>query len=309
MTGRGDPTGQQFEIRYGRQRAVVTEVGAVLRRYEVDGDDVIMPFARDELPPAVHGAVLLPWPNRLGAGRYDFEGVTYQLPLNEPERGNANHGLVLHTRWEMAVTRPESVTLRLDLVPRSGYPFLISSRITYCLGEHGLDVDVTTQNQSDRTAPYGVGFHPWLSPGPSQIDECSLQVEADRWVETDQRLLPVRETQIPDRLDFRRPRRLGRTVIDDGFVGLSTAGSSVRLIRPDGTRIICRARNGVCCWQICTGDGMPGGRSRQGLAAEPMSCTADALRTGRRLIHVAPGEQHHIGYTLEMVPTGSLETL
>ncbi|GAB76523.1 aldose 1-epimerase [Austwickia chelonae] len=302
------PTGRQFRIRRGRQRAVVTEVGAALRRYQVDGDDVIMPFGRHELPPAVHGAVLLPWPNRLGNGSYDFDGASYRLPLTEPERDNANHGLVLHTRWQAVDIRSDAVSLQVDLVPRQGYPFLLSSRIDYRLDEHGLEVRLRTRNQGERTAPYGVGFHPWLSPGDASIDECGLQIDADTWVETDDRLLPVRETQIPAHLDFRRPRRLGPTVIDDGFVDLTSEDSSVRLIRPDGSQAVCSARDGVRCWQVCTGDGMPGGRSRRGLAAEPMTCTANAMQTGHRLLRLTPGEEHRTGYALTLLPAGPPRT-
>ena len=46
-----------------------------------------------------HGAVLIPWPNRLGDGSYEFDGARHQLALSEPERRNAIHGLVRWVPW------------------------------------------------------------------------------------------------------------------------------------------------------------------------------------------------------------------
>ena len=48
------------------------------------------------------GQVLLPWPNRIEDGTYEFEGRRHKLPLNEPDRRNAIHGLV---RWAAWTTR------------------------------------------------------------------------------------------------------------------------------------------------------------------------------------------------------------
>jgi aldose 1-epimerase len=54
------PTGEQFEISHGRQRAVVTEVGGSLRTYSVDGRDVLDGFAADQMRTAARGAALIP---------------------------------------------------------------------------------------------------------------------------------------------------------------------------------------------------------------------------------------------------------
>lgn len=301
------PTGAQYEITWGDQTAVVTEVGAALRVYRVGGRDVVMPFGADEMPPAVHGGVLVPWPNRIRDGRFEFDGVEHQLALTEPERHNANHGLALHTRWyrvehdEPVEHTTEAVTLRLDLVPQPGYPFSLRIDTHYELGEQGLTVTAMATNTGENTAPYGIGFHPWLSPGGHRIDDCTLQVQAEGWVRSDERLLPIEEMPgIPGHLDFRQPRRLGTTVLDDAYVQLPDGRSWVRLIDPDGVEVACWQEEGLRCWQLCTGDGMPGDRARGGVAAEPLSCTADAFRTGRRLTRLEPGASHTARYGLKL---------
>jgi aldose 1-epimerase len=42
--------------------------------------------------------------------------------------------------------------------------------------------------------------------------------------------------------------------------------------------------------QIFTGDTLGADRRRQGVAVEPMSCPADALRSGRDLVTLEPGD-------------------
>ena len=63
-------TGEQFTITAGEHEATVVEVGAGLRRYTKRGVDVTCTYAEEVLPPKCCGAVLVPWPNRLRAGRY-----------------------------------------------------------------------------------------------------------------------------------------------------------------------------------------------------------------------------------------------
>ena len=80
------PTGEQYEISSGAYRAVITEVGATLRSFSVDGRDVVRGFNVDEMSKAGRGQNLIPWPNRIRDGRYSFDGVTQQLALSEPAR-------------------------------------------------------------------------------------------------------------------------------------------------------------------------------------------------------------------------------
>ena len=68
------PSGEQIEIEHGDQRAVVTGVGAGLRAYSVGGRDVVNGYGVDEMATAGRGQVLIPWPNRLQDGQYEFEG-------------------------------------------------------------------------------------------------------------------------------------------------------------------------------------------------------------------------------------------
>jgi aldose 1-epimerase len=124
MAGVTDPpSGQQFEIRHGDQRAVAVEVGGGLRLYERAGRAVVAGYAENEAAPASMGLPLVPWPNRLRDGRYPFGGRELQVPINEPERNNAIHGFGRSASWKASERRPESVTLTRMVEPTPGYPF------------------------------------------------------------------------------------------------------------------------------------------------------------------------------------------
>lgn len=298
-----NPSGKQFGLRRGDQSAAVAEVGAALRAYSVGGRDVVVPFGIDEISPAYHGAVLLPWPNRIRDGRYCFDDVDYGVPLTEPARRTALHGLACWERWTAVEHTDSLVTLSLDLVPTPGYPFALRSQITYELTDDGMVVTLTTRNLSDRTAPYGVGFHTWLSPGAAPLDECLVRVDADAWVRPDERLLPVGAEPIPRPFDFRTPRRLSDTELDDAYVDatFSDGRSWITLESPDGSTAATWMDESQTCWQVCTGDGVSPPYRRAGLAAEPMTCIADAFRTGDRLIRLAPADAHTVRWGLALL--------
>ena len=68
------PTGAQYALRHGDQRATVVEVGGALRDYVVGDRPVLDGYAEDEPVTGARGQTLIPWPNRLEDGAYTWEG-------------------------------------------------------------------------------------------------------------------------------------------------------------------------------------------------------------------------------------------
>ena len=120
---RGLPSGDQIEIRAGDQRVVVVTVGAGLRTYTAAARDVLDGYDEHEMATAGRGQVLIPWPNRLQDGSYEFAGERHQLPLTEPPTGNAIHGLVRWVAWTVVERDDDRVALEHTLHPQPGYPF------------------------------------------------------------------------------------------------------------------------------------------------------------------------------------------
>jgi len=289
------PSGEQFEIRAGDQRATVVEVGGGLREYEVDARPVLEAYPVERIRDGAHGAPLVPWPNRLANGRYSFDGEDHQLALTEPEKHNAIHGLLLWRPWQVAERDANRVVMDARLYPLTGFPFTLDVHIAYELGEDGLSVTTTAQNVGDRACPYGHGQHPYLSPGDGMIDHCSLQLAAHTRIVTDaERQLPTgREAVRGTPFDFTEPRTLGDTQIDHAFTDLARDASGrawTRLRGADGACAELWVDESYPFVQLYTGDILPPERARHGLGAEPMTCAPNAFVSGDGVIRLEPGD-------------------
>jgi aldose 1-epimerase len=287
-------SGEQHEIGHGDHLAVATEVGATLRSYTVAGVDVVDGFSEDELSPSGRGQVLAPWPNRLDRGRYTFEGREGAAALDEPEARNAIHGLVRWLPWHMTERTDDSVALECVLHPQPGNPWRLELGVTYHLDEDGLTVTSHATNRSTVAAPFGIGFHPYLTIG-ARLDEATLTVPAARRLLTDPRGLPVGEVPVEDsEFDFRQPRAIGDTRLDTGYTKLDRSADSRAYATVEGA-----GGRSVSVWvdeafgylMVYTGDTLqPLERRRLGIAIEPMSCPPNAFASGVDVIRLEPGE-------------------
>ncbi len=258
------PSGEQHELLYGDQRAVVVEVGAGLRTYSVGDRDVLDGYAVDEMCASGRGQVLLPWPNRIEDGRYTFDGHDHQLPLTEVAAGNAIHGLVRWGAWTVTEREPARVVLEHLLHPQPGYPFALELRIEYSLSDDGLTVRTTATNAGAGACPFGSGMHPYFTVGTPEGTD----------------------------YDFRRPRVLGATQLDNTFTDLEPDDEGVTRVQlrdeGSGVEVTVWADEAYTHFQLFTGDPLPD-VNRRSLAVEPMSCPANAFRSGDGVVRLEPG--------------------
>ena len=169
-------SGEQYEFSGGGYRAVVTECGAGLRLLEYDGAQIALGYPEDRHAISGRGQLLLPWPNRIEDGCYDFDGESYQLALDEPARRNAIHGLTRWAEWTVAEQEPGRAVLEHTLYPSPGYPFALALRVQYTLAEDGLTVQIEATNVGSRPCPYGGGAHPYLAVEADRVDRVELGV-------------------------------------------------------------------------------------------------------------------------------------
>ncbi|MGA2320505.1 MAG: aldose 1-epimerase family protein [Solirubrobacteraceae bacterium] len=288
------PSGRQFEIASGEQRATIVEVGGGVREYSRAGRPVLDPYRLDAICDGAHGAPLIPWPNRLADGRYRFDGVDYQVALTEPEKHNAIHGFLRWRPWQAVERERERIVMATHLYPLEGYPFALDVRVAYELSAGGLAVSTTAVNAGGQPCPYGAGQHPYLSAGGGLIDECTLELPAKTRIVTDAtRQLPMGRELVEDtRLDFRIPRRLGAEQIDFAFTDFAREGSGMavtRLTGPDGHAVELWVDRHYGVIELYTGDALAPSRRRRGLAVEPMTCEPNAFQSGRGLICLQAG--------------------
>ena len=287
------PSGEQVEIAHGDQRAVVVEVGGGLRSYSAAGRAVLDGYEADEMSTSGRGQLLIPWPNRVRDGSYEFDGQHHQLALDDPAEQDAIHGLVRWAAWKVGEREPDRVVMEHTLHPQPGYPFTLELAVEYLLSDRGLRVRMSATNAGTEACPYGCGAHPYLTLGTDSVDSLVLHAPARTVLRSDERGIPVGAEFVEGtEHDFRRPRPIAATRLDHAFTELERDGDGlarVELRDPEGG-------DGLTLWaderfpyvMLFTGDTLPDG-GRRSLAVEPMTCPPNALQTGEAIVRLEPG--------------------
>ena len=293
------PSGEQIAIAHGDQRAVVTEVGATLRTYVKGGVSVIEGFAGDEVPTHGRGQVLYPWPNRIGDGEWTFSDRVARPTVDDVEHATASHGLVRWRPFRVDAVNQNRCVLSLLLHPTPDYPFLSEISVAYHLGSLGLTVTTTVTNRDEVPLPFGAGFHPYFSVTTPTIEGAQLEIPASAYVAVNDRQLPTGEI-LPlagNQLDFSKRKSVSGHELDVTFTELlrdDTGLATATLEDAQGGQIELSVDRNFQYLQVYTGDHLEKGRRRTSVALEPMTCPPDALRSGKDVVVLEPG-QHWAG--------------
>lgn len=293
------PSGEQIAIAHGDERAVITEVGATLRTFVKGGLSVIEGFAGEEVPTGARGQVLFPWPNRLGDGEWSYSERTGRPRIDDVGHSTAIHGLVRWRPFRVDSVNQNRCSLSLLLHPTPDYPFLSEINVTYHLGKFGLTVTTTVTNRDDVPIPFGVGFHPYLAVTTPTIEGAELEIPATAYVAVDDRQLPTGEILplLGQALDFTKRKSVSGHELDVTFTELRRDDSglaTVVLADANGGEVELSVDRNFPYLQVYTGDKLERGRRRTSVAVEPMTCPPDALRSGKDVVVLEPG-QHWAG--------------
>jgi aldose 1-epimerase len=290
--------GEQHELTLeaaGRSvRAVITEVAAAIRHLSVDGVEITAGYGDEAPPPFGCGIVLVPWPNRVRDGRWTHDARTLQLDITEPARGNALHGLLRNTSYQVVDRTGCSMTLRAQVFPQNGYPFRLDTKVRYTLVSDGMHVTHTVRNVGSACAPVAVGAHPFLAIGDVPTDTLTLTVSADHHIDVDDRLNPIGVSSVQGTdWDLRDGRTVATLNLDDAWSGLTMdgGGSTHWLSAPDGRTVSLWADEQFGYVQVFITREFPRrGELITAVAIEPMTAPADAFNSGEGLRWIEPGD-------------------
>ncbi|NQX13495.1 hypothetical protein HQQ80_17850 [Microbacteriaceae bacterium VKM Ac-2855] len=164
-------SGAQYTIGAGGYEAIIASVGASLRSLTADGRHLILPFAADEVRPAMRGAVLAPWPPRIPDGRCLFDGEEQQLVVDEAATRTASHGLAAWLDFDLVDLSARGVRLGSTIALQPGYPWRVRLDAEIELDEFGLRQTLHATNESATPAPVWICCA-MVQPRPVPRFEC-----------------------------------------------------------------------------------------------------------------------------------------
>lgn len=272
------------ELRSNGQSLIVdAQNGALLKSLKLTKNGDAVELLQLDPWPDFQSAWLLPFPNRLAKGSYQFEGKSYQLECNDPGHDNALHGLFWDESYEIVEQSEAAIRLRFDYKGnRAEYPFPFRFEVSYSFTHDGLSIALHYENTGTTNAPFGLGWHPYFAAALG-IDVTEFQMPEAKRVLVDDKMIPTGEKVVVDQ--FKEPIPLTGTLLDDCFELENDRFTSVRY-RVDLTNTLFMefSSRDFPYLQVFTA------KNRRSLAIEPMTCSIDAFNNGDGLLVFAPGE-------------------
>lgn len=246
---------------------------------------------------AFKGSKLSPFPNRLTAGQYSFEGEDYQMIVNEIDRNNNLHAL-LHCRpFEVVDTVDGSDNCQLVLRYQylgtdQGYPFAYAMTVTISFGKEGTRFDTSIENIGQGGMPIGDGWHPYFQ-FDNGVEQLTLEMGAAK------RIFSLAGNAVSDTHGFESGQELADMALDDCFqVTDINVPFVVSMTDPSNemkVQLFQEKEYGYC--QIYSPD------SRKTLAVEPVTCPPNAFNTGESLVVLKPNEKWELGFGIKVLKT------
>jgi aldose 1-epimerase len=131
---------------------------------------------------------MAPWTGRVRDGRFTFDGVDYQLPLNKPP--HAIHGTARDHPWTVDVAGDSSAVLTQELT--RPWPFGGRVVMRFDLAPGALDLTFEV-HAGDTAMPAECGWHPWWQRQAGRGDQLEVEVHASAMYALDRVGIPTGE--------------------------------------------------------------------------------------------------------------------
>ena len=160
--------------------------GGRIDRLSVAGLDLLV-------PPEVHernyGAFpMAPWAGRVRHGRFIFECVEYQLPLNKPP--HAIHGTVRDQRWTVDHEERDNAAWSVELTDPWPFGGRVVQRASLAPEALSLEMEV---HAGGGPMPASCGWHPWWSRMLARGEAVEVELHAGEMYKRDDEDIPTGE--------------------------------------------------------------------------------------------------------------------
>jgi aldose 1-epimerase len=189
---------------------------------------------------------MIPFANRIDAGRFTFEERPVAVPVNRPDTGVAIHGFSYANPWRLVEETNERLLIAQEFEgTQSPYSYKAEQAIEISAGE--LIVDLKVTNEARCTLPFGFGHHPWLE----LESETFVTFGASHTFSMDERRLPVSAMPAESIADFRNGADVSQLPgIDTCFAGWER--TALVEWRRRGVRLRIEAAGAFCCLHVYT---------------------------------------------------------
>ncbi len=171
--------------------------------------------------PSDFGASIGRYANRIGAGTFTIDGVTYNVDKNN--NGNCLHGGAEGWQYQVyTAEQPDDRTLVLTMESADGemgFPGNVKAVVTYRLTDDNA-IDITFNGTTDKPTVMGMTNHAYFNlsgnPAVEGTDQV-LYINADRFTPTDELLIPTGEILPVEGtpMDFRTPKAVAQDINTD----------------------------------------------------------------------------------------------
>lgn len=276
--------------------AVLPLAGAHLASFAVDGRELLH-FSREaflERGPTTGSFVMFPTPCRLTDCKYVFDGR--EVLQRKGGEDVDIHGLIRDEAVDVE-RGDEYLAVGFEIEPghsvHEGYPFTCALTFRYEIIDAGLQFSFRYENRGDRSAPFGLGVHPFWKLDPERGDNfirvpCSHSMAEVELYPTGE-LDPVEDTA----LDLRDWTSLAGVEMDTAFCGRISGRPGGLERRHAGARIAIDASPEFTHMISYAPPGQPF------VCIENLTCSPDApnvfargYREASGLVVVAPGESY-----------------
>jgi aldose 1-epimerase len=147
-------------IRSGDTQAdIAPDDGGRLAQLTVTGTALLVGWSPGAEPTGWGAYPMVPWAGRIRHGRFSFDGIEHQLPINFGD--HAIHGVGFSSAWTVEEHAARTVSLRLVLPTDERWPFggMCEQQFTADDGALTMTISVTA---TDRAFPFSFGWHPWF---------------------------------------------------------------------------------------------------------------------------------------------------
>ena len=224
------------------------DTGGAVASFTRDGRAILRPVVDPNLV-AQHGRAvaaypLVPFSNRVGYGRFAWDGQHQELARNFAGEPHTIHGNGWMRPWTVQAATAHEARLSLRHNPpddpASEWPFRYRAEQLFRLDEASLEVTIGITNESDHSMPTGIGLHPYVARGPGT----TLQFGAEAVWKSGADALPEARVPVTGHWDYRVMRPIDERKVDDCYAGWDGAvkitwpehGETLTILAPSALR-------------------------------------------------------------------------